>query len=47
MTIKIGLHGSSGRMGIAVTEAISRQSHEFSLVKNFTRDGDVNQLLEF
>lgn len=47
MTIKIGLHGSSGRMGIAVTEAISRQSHEFSLVKNFTRDGDTNQLLEF
>lgn len=37
MTINIGLHGASGRMGTAVTEAISRQSDKFSLVAKFTR----------
>ena len=47
MTIKIGLHGSSGRMGIAVTDAILRQNDKFSLAKTFTRFEDVNQLLDF
>lgn len=47
MTINIGLHGASGRMGIAVAEAISRQSDKFSLVTKFTRVQTNNKLLDF
>jgi 4-hydroxy-tetrahydrodipicolinate reductase len=47
MTINIGLHGSSGRMGVAVTEAISRQNDKFSLVTKFTGAENIDQLLDF
>ena len=47
MTIKIGLHGSSGKMGIAIQDAIARQSDKFSLATKFTRVEKDSQLLEF
>lgn len=47
MSVKIGLHGSSGRMGIAITDAISRQSDQFSLTRAFTRLGKPSELLDF
>ena len=45
--IKIGLHGASGRMGTAVTEAISRQSDKFDLVTKFSKHSNNSALLDF
>lgn len=47
MSIKIGLHGSSGMMGKAVIDAITRQNHLFSLVSTFTKLNHLSQLLKF
>jgi dihydrodipicolinate reductase len=45
--IKIGLHGASGRMGAAVTEATSRQSDKFYLDSKFSKHSNNSALLDF
>ena len=45
--INIGLHGASGRMGAAVTEAIARQSDKFDLVTKFSKHRNNYTLLDF
>lgn len=42
MTIKIGVHGASGKMGLSVLEAISRQNNKFSLAARFTKKEGVS-----
>lgn len=43
MTVKIGIHGASGRMGVAVAEAMSKNK-KFSLVAKFTRADSLDKL---
>ncbi len=45
--IKIGLHGASGRMGVAVSEAIAKHSDKFDLVTKFSKQPNDCTLLDF
>lgn len=45
MTIKIGIHGASGRMGLAVEEAIAKDSR-FYLAAKYSRSYEFSTLLD-
>lgn len=46
MTIKIGIHGASGRMGTAVIQAVSKNNN-FTLAATFASSNEIAQLGDF